>query len=59
MKKDVATIKFHDENKEIWDYRNLSLIKRIKIGLSLILTGIVEIQWKKMNEQTINTWEKK
>ncbi len=44
---DVATLK--TGNKEIWDYRNISLRGRIQIALRLVLTGIVEIQWKKAN----------
>lgn len=43
-------------NKEIWDYRNLGIIDRIKIAYSLVRFGIVDIQWNKSN---IKIWEMK
>lgn len=52
--KSVATIRFHPQNKEIWDYRALNLKIRLRIALSLFFTGIVEIQWKKINEINYN-----
>lgn len=48
--KRVASIFFNPQNKEIWDWRNLKLIERIRIAIYLIFTGIVEIQWAKTNQ---------
>ncbi len=45
--KNVAT--FKSGNKEIWDYRNLPILTRIKLAWALVIYGIVDIQWGKAN----------
>jgi len=44
MDNKVAT--FISGNKEIWDWRNLGILDRLKIACSLIFTGVVDIEWK-------------
>lgn len=50
MKK-VAT--FMSGRNEIWDYRNLSIMSRIRIAYDLIFTGVVEIEWKEVRTTLI------